>query len=350
MNRNGILAAGNLIVDHVKVIDGWPCEGMLSNVLEEVRSTGGGPSNVLIDLAKLEVEIPLYAAGIVGMDPDGRYVTETLASYGIDISHILVTKDASTSFTDVMSGAASGRRTFFHYRGANSMLNQEHLRDLRTNARIFHLGYLLLLDGLDEADTEFGVVAARVLHEKQSEGYLISVDVVSESSERFQRVVTPCLEHIDYLILNEIEAGRSAGLVIRNADDSLDAGNLKLAANRFLDGGVRELVAIHFPEGSYAMTPSRQEFYQPSYVVPEGELKGSAGAGDAFCAGLLYGLHEGLDLSVALDLAHASARFNLTSPTCSDGAVALAELIRFIGSGPERTQVPAGLESMSDNR
>jgi sugar/nucleoside kinase (ribokinase family) len=297
----------------------------------------------------LDVGIPLYVAGIIGQDPDGRYIMQTLDSCGIDTRHIQVTETASTSFTDVMSDSTSGRRTFFHYRGANSLLGQEHLKDLRVNARIFHLGYLLLLDGLDGGDAEFGVVAARVLHEKRRQGYLVSVDVVSESSERFQRVVTPCLSQIDYLILNEIEAGRSVGLVIRREDDSLDVGNLKLAATKLFDGGVRKLVAIHFPEGGYIMTASRRQFYQPSYVVSQEELKGTAGAGDAFCAGLLYSLHEDFELLPALKLAHASARFNLRSPTCTGGAASLTELIRFMESGAERSPIPAGLESAAES-
>jgi len=298
---------------------------------------------VLIDLAKLEVGIPLFISGMVGTDPDGVYISETLDSFGIDISNIHLTRDAATSFTDVMTDSTSGRRTFFHYRGANSLFAWDQLKDLHTSAKIFHLGYLLLLDGLDETDPDYGVVAARVLHEKRSQGYIVSVDVVSESSERFQRVVTPCLQYIDHLILNEIEAGRSTGLEIRNSDDSLEVENIKLAALSLLEGGVKELVAIHFPEGSFAMTSNGQEFYQPSFVLPEGELRGAAGAGDAFCAGLLYGLHDQLDLPDALNLAHASARFNLTSPTCSGGAVALAELIRFIDSDPQRAPMLAGM-------
>ena len=346
MTRKGILAAGNLIVDHVKVIDLWPPEGMLAYVLEEVRSTGGGPSNVLIDLAKMEVGIPLYVAGIVGDDSDGEYVKERLSSFGINTSHIQLTREAATSFTDVMSDQNSGRRTFFHYRGANSILNDSHLERLPTPAKIFHLGYLLLLDGLDAVDPDFGVVAARVLSQKQSQGYCVSVDVVSESSERFQQVVTPCLEYVDYLIFNEIEAGRSTGFEIRDGNDRLKVDHLRRAAAKLIEGGVSELVAIHFPEGGYALTAAGQEFYQPSYIVEASELKGSAGAGDAFCAGLLYGLHEGLDLGTGLRLAHASARFNLTSPTCSDGAVPLTELNRFVESDPKRTPVPDGLESV----
>ena len=53
--RQGILAAGNFIVDYVKVIDGYPAQDMLASILSESRSNGGGPYNVLKDLAAMKV-------------------------------------------------------------------------------------------------------------------------------------------------------------------------------------------------------------------------------------------------------------------------------------------------------
>jgi hypothetical protein len=50
--RTGILAAGNFIVDHVKIIDHYPQQDMLANILGESQSNGGGPYNVLKDLAQ----------------------------------------------------------------------------------------------------------------------------------------------------------------------------------------------------------------------------------------------------------------------------------------------------------
>ena len=41
--------------------------------------------------------------------------------------------------------------------------------------------------------------------------------------------------------------------------------------------------------------------------MPEGAIKGVNGAGDAFAAGFLYGLHEGWDYRRRLELAHAAA-------------------------------------------
>ncbi|MDA0811743.1 MAG: hypothetical protein O3C21_05050, partial [Verrucomicrobia bacterium] len=49
--RNGILAGGNFIVDHVKVVDHYPEQEMLASILSESMSNGGGPYNVLKDLS-----------------------------------------------------------------------------------------------------------------------------------------------------------------------------------------------------------------------------------------------------------------------------------------------------------
>src|SRR6202012_5078250 len=107
-----------------------------------------------------------------------------------------------------------GRRTFFHARGANALWSGTDLDFARTRARIFHLGYLLLLDALDEPDPKFGTKASRLLAAAQAAGIKTSVDVVSEDSDRFAKIVNPALKHVDYCILNEIEAGKTAGFKI----------------------------------------------------------------------------------------------------------------------------------------
>ena len=49
----------------------------------------------------------------------------------------------------------------------------------------------------------------------QDAGLKTSVDVVSEDSDRFAKIVAPALKHVDYCILNEIEAGKTTGFKIR---------------------------------------------------------------------------------------------------------------------------------------
>jgi len=202
--------------------------------------------------------------------------------------------------------------------------------------RGFHLGYLLLLDKLDAEDADFVVASARVLAHLQQLGYKTSVDLVSQQSDRYKTVVIPCLPYVDYLIVNEIEAGATTGQPIRSGDGQINSRALLQAAQALFDSGVKELVAIHFPEGGYARTRDGRQCFEPSFLVAPDEIRGAAGAGDAFCAGMLYGLHEGLPLNHVLKLANANARFNLLSPTCTDGAVPLAQLETYIKSAQQR--------------
>ena len=131
------------------------------------------------------------------------------------------------------------RRTFFHQRGANALLDAAHSDFTGCRAKISHLGYLLLLDRLDEPNAEFGTVAARVCHRAAAAGCQVSVDVVSEDGDRFERLVLPTLGQVDYCILNEFEAERTAGVTIRRDDGTLDEPALAQAAHRLLAAGVR---------------------------------------------------------------------------------------------------------------
>src|SRR5262245_4162000 len=138
-----------------------------------------------------------------------------------------------------MTEQNGGRRTFFHYRGANAMWRGEDLDFTKTKAKIFHLGYLLLLDALDESDARFRTKAARLLAWTQEAAIKASVDVVSEDSDRFSKIVVPALKFCDYCILNEIEAGKTTGFKIRQSDGQLDTVALRHAAGSLLQMGVK---------------------------------------------------------------------------------------------------------------
>src|SRR5687767_3815946 len=186
--RTGILAGGNWIIDHVKIIDTWPIQDSLANILSSTHGTGGSPYNILVDLAKMGAPFPLAAVGLVGKDGDGEIIREDCAKLKIDVSALPRTDEAPTSYTDVMTVQGTGRRTFFHARGANALLDSRHFDFSRTDARLFHLGYLLLLDKLDGPSATHGTVAAEVLARAQAAGLKTSIDLVSEDSDRFARV------------------------------------------------------------------------------------------------------------------------------------------------------------------
>jgi len=317
--RTGLLAGGNWIIDQVKLIDVFPQPEQLANITGQSAGTGGAPYNVLIGLAKTGAPFPLSAVGLVGQDAFGEMIKADCQAHGIDTQLLGTTDKAPTSYTDVMTEKRGGRRTFFHARGANALWKGAGLDFNRTSARIFHLGYLLLLDSLDQPDQDFGTKAARLLASAQAAGIKTSVDVVSEDSNRFAQIVNPALKHVDYCILNEIEAGKTTGFKVRLSDGSLDTTALRHAAGALLQQGVRDLVVIHFAEGAFGRTRRGEDVWQPSLKLPQGYIAGTAGAGDAFCGGVLLGLHEGWELSRCLQTGVCIAASSLSDATCTAG-------------------------------
>lgn len=330
MNRRGIISCGNWLIDHVKMIESWPDRGNLSTIRSVSDDVLGGCShNVLVGLSRLETGLPLWAGGIVGNDADGRLILEEIKKHHIDPTHMSVRNGVTTSFTDVMSEAQTGVRTFFHYRGSNSLLDYPDFVDINVPAKIFHLGYLLLLDKLDSPDPEYGTVAARVLQLLKDKGYQTSIDVVSEQGDRFRKIITPSLKYVDHMICNEVEASACSHISLREST-TLYTERLPEVARYLFSQGVHQTVVIHYPEGGFAMRRNGEQAYVPSFRVSPEDIKSSVGAGDAFCSASLYAIHEGWSLEDMLTLSNANARFNLFSGSSTGGAVPLSQIQEFI--------------------
>ncbi|WP_395736616.1 carbohydrate kinase family protein [Prosthecobacter sp.] len=328
MTRRGILAGGNFIIDHVKLIDAWPEQDMLAFIQSETSSNGGGPYNVLKDLAAMRCGYPLSAAGLVGADLNGKWILRDCEVAGIDIKHLRQTDLAPTSYTDAMTVKSSGRRTFFHQLGANALLGEEHFDFSSTQAKIFHLGYLMLLSEMDRLLEDGRTVASRVLEAAQGAGLLTSVDLVSSSCPEFRQITAAALPYTDFLILNEIEAGSATGMDLRSG--SVDLGRLQKAADILLQGGVKREVVIHFEAGAFVAERKGGVHFHSSLNLPQGFIAGATGAGDAFAAGYLHGTHEGWPISERLKLATCSAAMCLTDPTPSQGVKPVAECLALV--------------------
>lgn len=329
--KQGIAIAGNLIVDYVKLIDTFPGQGMLCNITDRSKCIGGCAANTSACLAALDSSLPLYCFGSVGGDEDGNYVTARLAEMGICTDGIVVKHGAMTSFTDVMAVKNSGERTFFHARGANAVFGPADIDFERIRGvRHFHMGYVLLLDEFDKPDPDFGTVMARTLKRVQEMGVKTSLDVVSEDGERFAQVVKPSLRYCDYFIANEIESGRIAGIQARTLEGCLDQNALRAICTTLFEYDVKEWIVIHAPEGGAAMTRDGSFFFQPSLALPADFIKGSVGAGDAFCAGILYGIYSGCSVEEALKTANAAAAANLSEADSVSGLRSYEKVMEFI--------------------
>ena len=313
--REGIAVVGTLLVDNLYEISAYPGEGELTKIRSVSLACGGLVPNNGIGLKKIAPTLPVFAVGKVGDDDAGKHALRTMSEAGVDVSAVTVSAAERTSFTDVMS-VSGGQRTFFTYPGACATFGAEDIPWDDLTCEMLHLGYFLLLDRVDAGD------GLAILKEAQRRGIKTSIDLVSENSDRYS-VVIPCLPYVDNLIINELEAGKLAGM--EPTDENLDA-----IAAKLLEMGVRERVIIHQP--ALGLCATREGVVRlPSCKLPKGYVVGKTGAGDAFCSGALVAIREGAAPMEILTLAEAAAVASLTASDATSGLFeknALLENIR----------------------
>lgn len=325
----GICVAGNMLVDILYPVNGWPKRGELVHIMDGIsRSTGGAACNVLIDLARIDPELPLLALGRIGCDGEGDLIMEKFHEHdSIDTSHVI--REGVSAFTLVMSDLRSKERTFFTHFGANGVFDESDIDWNRIDCDILHIGYILALNALDQADAEYGSKMARLLHDAQLRGIKTSIDVVSEAGSRFRALVPAALRYTDYCVINEIEAEQSTGVPLRQTDGRLLRENIPAALERMRALGVRTWAVIHSPEGGFGMDAKGNYAERESLCLPEGYIRGTVGAGDAFCAGVLYAAEKRRSLGDAIMFGNACAACSLSAENATDGVRSAAETMRI---------------------
>ena len=313
MMREGIAVAGTVLVDKLNEISAYPACGELTKILGTTLVVGGAVANTGIDIKRVDPSIPVKAVGKIGSDSEGDFITRVLGENGLDTS-LLKRGDMPTSFTDVMS-IVGGQRTFFTYPGACADFGVDDVDFDTLDVRMLHLGYFLLLDKVDSGD------GLKILKRAKACGIKTSIDLVSENSDRYG-IVKECLEYTDNVIINEHEAGMIAGIEPRSE-------NLEKIARKIKKMGVRERVIIHMPELGVCLSDNGF-FTLPSLDLPKGYIKGTTGAGDAFCAGALIGIYRDLDEIEILKLAAKAAAASLSAPDSISGMKSEAEIDAFL--------------------
>ena len=311
--RNGIAVAGSVLVDKINEIKAYPECGELTQIVNLEKGVGGCVPNVALDLKKICPELRIQAIGKIGNDEDGAYVSEVLSNGGVDISGFVVDDTDKTSFTEVMS-VINGQRTFFTYPGTSADFGYDDIDFENLDARILHLGYFLLLEKVDQGE------GIRILKKAQEMGIKTSIDLVSENSDRYT-LVLPCLPFTDCLIINENEAGKLTG--IEPTDD-----NLEKIAYKLMELGVKEKVVIHKPDFAVCLSNDGYTVVN-SYSLPDGYIKGTTGAGDAFCAGTLVGIYNGWSDQKILGFASACAVMALGKADATSGLMTEAEIKEY---------------------
>lgn len=323
MARNGICVAGSLIADRFFEMDSYPREGFLATVRSGATHIGGS-GNLILDLAKLDDTLPVKVCAVVGEDESGAALMEVLGRYGnIDTADIV--KEGESAVTLVMNAMDTKQRTFFFVSGAADLFDGTKVHWENISSKIFHLEYLLLMKKVDAWDPEYGTHGARILARAKEEGMITSIDMVSEQSDRVKSVVRPALKYTDICCINESEAEAITGISVTSRESAEEA----LRALRAL--GVSRWAVIHSPKYNYGYDIAKDQMvYVESLKLPDGFIKGTTGAGDAFCSGILYGAHQDETLEASMKFATACAACSLSESNGTDGMRSRDEVLSVL--------------------
>jgi sugar/nucleoside kinase (ribokinase family) len=209
----------------------------------------------------------------------------------------------------------------FHHSGANALFDASTADLLSARARMLHAGAPGIHPIMDRARPGGGNGWSALFQRAQSAGLRTNLELVSLSPDRIAEVALPCLPYLDSIVVNELEAGALTGVDAQApaADGPVDWPALETMALRLVELGVSGLAVVHFPAGCVAAAPGGPTWRQGSVRLHREQVRSTNGAGDAFAAGVILGLHEGWPVERCLRLAVASAAACVASPGTSDG-------------------------------
>lgn len=304
-----VVCAGVVVADHLCTpISHLPAAGELVPADDLVLNIGGCASNAAIALAKLGVRAAI--CGKVGDDAFGRFVSETLVAYGVDVRALAVDPTRATSQTLIINVKGQDRR-FVHAFGANKGLTAGDLDPVLVDhpPRVLYVGGYLILPGLHAA-----ALAERFSRARKA-GSVTVLDVVTPGPGDYLRHLRAVLPETDVFLPNTDEAAMILG--------ETDPVRQALA---FRDLGAGCVVITCGDRGAVVVS---DELRVRLGAYPVTFLDGSGG-GDAFDAGYIAGLIEGLPVLDCLKLASAVGASCVRAIGTTAGIFTRAEADAFI--------------------
>jgi fructokinase len=241
-----------------------------------LKAPGGAPANVAVGLARLGVSTGFM--GKVGNDPFGQFLLKVLQQEGVEVSSVRISSSARTALAFV-SLQKDGERDFMFYRhpSADMLFTPEDVDEaLLRSAKIFHFGSISLIGEPSRSATH------RALDIARGEGMLISYDPnlrfnLWPEAESAKLHILEVWEHADVIKISQEE------LIFLS-----DVSNPEKGGRGLWHEDLRLLVITQGRDGCTYLTADHSGYLNGFHV----ETVDTTGAGDAFVAGLLMGLHR----------------------------------------------------------
>lgn len=130
-----VVATGEMLIDFTAL----QADTLVQQAESFAKHPGGAPANVAVAVARLGQ--PAAFVGSVGEDPFGRYLTATLAEYGVATEHVFAVPGVATSLAFVARHRGDPDYFFVRNPGADVLLSPQLTERVELSAEtILHFG------------------------------------------------------------------------------------------------------------------------------------------------------------------------------------------------------------------
>ena len=286
-----ILCVGEVLVDFI----GHQEDVLISDTRDYHRYLGGSPTNVAMNSTRLGLNTIMVAT--VGNDGFGSYISERLASVGVNTNHLKVLDNKSTSV--IFVSRSQGTPDFIPYRSADCCIYEEQIStEILSDTKIFHTTCFALSKN----------PAQKTILKKAQEAYdlgcKLSIDVnyarkLWKSEKKAFKVINAYCKFNPLIKISE--------------DDMLRLFKKELPHEEIFEffhhQGVETVCLTLGSKGVKLSQKGKDIIQMPAIKIDK--VMDSTGAGDAFWSGFLFAYIKEKSINECLDIALKLAALKL---------------------------------------
>jgi ribokinase len=276
-----------------------PDENILAKDIIELP--GGSAANVAVGLARLGVKSGFM--GKVGDDRYGRMLLEDFKMEGVDVRNFYIKKNARTAFT-IIAVNDRGERIIFSVGGASLLedpreINERYLK----SSKFLYIGL------------SFPEVALKAIEYAEEAGIPKLLCLEETYSLWEKSSILKLVARADFVSVNK-----------REAAEFTNCKNVYSCGKKLLSYGPKAVIVTLGKRG--CVVGRRGGFKKiPAFKT---QVVDTTGAGDAFHAGLIFGLLKNMDLADAAKIGNLAAAIKIRHLGARTGMPKKSELEPFL--------------------
>lgn len=290
MDGVSVLIFGGIIVDSYMIVTEYPVRGQDALINDSFEKVGGCAVNVAQTLKNLGMHP--YIVSAVGGDIRGNMIKSYIEDNQFDTCCIKQLEGESSGYCVTILEDA-GERTFLTYKGCESYFSSDMTSDklIKKTSYVYVTGYYLL-------DERYSWNIMETIGKLKDGGSKILFDPGPLVQLIKKDTLLRILSKADIITPNETEAEIIKSMLALDMD----------IENWFKEMGI-ELIVLKQGSRGVKVWSKDMSFAMPSFKV---DAIDTAGAGDSFAAGLIYGLSQGMSPYEAVNIASGCGAITTT--------------------------------------